>query len=174
MSSCYQSSDSTAMAKLFYSLLVLTVLAAACSAEAPFKSRNNIRRFPVFQRQEEEPTPVSEEPVADPAPYPPKEDAPYPPAGITPETPFELPTETTTEPKPAQEYGPPAQEYGPPAAPSQEYGPPEGSGQEPVVISDQTVVIEEPQSERIIVYRVPFARKGRFVAKSAKIIHLRH
>lgn len=167
MSICYQSSSLITMAKLFYTLLVLAVSAAVVNAEAPFKQ--NSRRFPVFQRQEVEPTPpVAEEPVADPAPYPPKQDAPYPPAGITPETPFELPTETTV----AQEYGPPAQEYGPPATPSQEYGPPEGSGQEPS--ADDAVIIEDPQAERIVVYRVPFARKGRFIARSAKIIQLRH
>lgn len=157
------------MTKLFHSFLVLVVFVAVSNAEAPFKTKANARRFTNFQRQEVEPTPASEEPVVDPAPYPPKEDAPYPPAGITPETPFELPTETTTAPEPAQEYGPPAQKYGPPTAPSQEYGPPEGSGQEPAA-----VIIEEPQSERIIVYRVPFARKGRFVARSAKIFELRH
>lgn len=152
------------MAKLFYTLLVVALVAAVSNAEAPFRS--NVRRFPVFQRQEVEP-------VADPAPYPPKEDAPYPPAGITPETPFELPTETTAASEPAQEYGPPTREYGPPAVPSQEYGPPEGSGQDPAA-TDEAVIIEEPQAERIVVYRVPFARKGRFVARSAKIIHLRH
>lgn len=174
------------MSKFVFGFLVLALVAASCSAEAPRFRKANFRnrQFRFFLRQEE--APVETEVESKPA------DAPYPPAGVTPETPLELPTETQ---QPAQEYGPPAveepapaQEYGPPAveepAPAQEYGPPvaeepvlvEEVADDEVLVEEQEVVLaEEPQTERLVVYRVPAA--ARFVRRrpiAARIIQLKH
>lgn len=171
------------MSKFTLSILVVALVAVSCSAEAPRFRKANFRnrQFQFFQRQEE--VPVDAEVIEDADPQ--SAAAPYPPAGITPETPLELPTEITVAPKPAQEYGPPSQEYGPPAAPSQEYGPPaseepavlveEGVADDDFLLEEQEVVLaEEPESERLIVYRIPSARLIRRSRPSARFVRLEH
>ncbi|KAL5273635.1 hypothetical protein ACFFRR_000401 [Megaselia abdita] len=178
------------MANLTLVVLAVAVLVASCSAEAPRFRKSKVlnKKFVLFQRQEL--------PVED-ATIPEVEEAavaPYPPAGVTPETPFELPTETTVAPALSQEYGPPAQEYGPPAQeygpPAQEYGPPAveevvAPVQEygPPIIEDETHTVDDiiedeilaggnPQSERLVVYRIPKTRS--IIRPSVRVLRLKH
>ncbi|KAL5291406.1 hypothetical protein ACFFRR_010670 [Megaselia abdita] len=168
------------MSKFTLLILAVALVAVSCSAEAPRFRKANFknRQFQFFQRQEEALDDAEVTVEADPQPAA----APYPPAGVTPATPLELPTEA----KPSQEYGPPSQEYGPPAeaaSPSQEYGPPaeepavlveEEAADEVVVEEKEVVLAEEPESERLVIYRVPSARLMRRSRPVARFVRLEH